>query len=197
MTRLVLILLVAAAVLVAVIARGSGETLAPAPAPAAGPSILVLAHDVAAGATIDPGNLRLVQATGPVPDGALARLDLAAFRTAVVAIPRNLPLVPSLLRSPGRGAGLRPSERAIGVRVDEVSGLPGLLEPGSIVDVVIGGAGATGERIDGATVLARPTRIADGSAWAVALRLGVHDARRLSLAEAAGRDVRLLARGGG
>jgi Flp pilus assembly protein CpaB len=197
MSRVILILAIAVGVVAAVIARGHGGTPAPVPSLAVGPPILVLARDVVAGATIDPGNLRVRHAAGPAPAGAISRVDLAAFRVAVVAIPRNLPLVPSLLRLPGRGAGLRSTERAVGVRVDEVSGLPGLLAAGSIVDVVIGGAGAAVERIDGATVLVRPTRIGGGSDWAVALRVGVRDARRLSLAEAAGRDVRLLARGAG
>ena len=194
MTRLAIICLAVVLAAVLVLARGSGPETSAAREPSGSP-VLVLVRAVPAGGTIDPANVTVAHLAGQAPDGALRRLDLVAFRSAVVAIPRGLPLVPSLLREPGRAPLVSSSERAVGVRVDEVSGLPSLLEPGVVVDVMIGGAGQDGERIDGATVLGRPARTADGSGWAVALRMSVRDARTLSLAELAGRDVHLLPRG--
>ncbi len=196
MTRVGAIGLVVAAVLALLLARG-GNVPAGDAHPASGRPVLILVRAVPAGGTIDPANVTVAHLSNLVPDGAIGRLDLVAFREAAVAIPHGLPLVASLLREPGRVPLVRPSERAVGVRVDEVSGLPGLLEPGVVVDVMIGGANVDAQRIDGATVLGRPTRISDGGGWAVALRLRARDAQTLSLAESAGRDVRLLPRGAG
>ena len=101
--------------------------------------------------------------------------------------------MPSLLR---RGAGtssLAAGERAVGVRVDDVTGLPALLDAGSAVDLVIG-TGASRLTVPAAGVLGRPRRAADGS-WAVALRLPAHVAETVAGAQADGAEVRLLARG--
>jgi pilus assembly protein CpaB len=166
----------------------------PAPAAADGVGILVARRPLPAGRPIDPAQVTVVRLPAAlVPRTALTEADQVAFRIAAVPIPAGLPIVPSLLR---RGAGtdsLAPDERAVGVRVDDVTGLPGLLDAGSAVDVVIG-AGASRQTVTPAGVLARPRRAADGS-WAVALRLPAQLAATVAGAQSDGADVRLLARG--
>jgi Flp pilus assembly protein CpaB len=130
---------------------------------------------------------------GLVPRTALGEPDQAAFRIAAVAIPAGLPIVPALLLRSAGTSSLAPDERAVGVRVDDVTGLPALLDAGSAVDLVIG-TGANRLAVAAAGVLARPRRAADGS-WAVALRLPARVAATVAGAQADGAEVRLLARG--
>ena len=95
-----------------------------------------------------------------------------------------------------KGAGtttLAAGERAVGVRVDDVTGLPGCSTPAPEVDLVIG-SGDARIAVDGAGVLAKPRRTSDG-AWAVALRLPARLAETVADAQTAGAGVRLLARG--
>ncbi len=166
----------------------------PAPARDTGVPVLVARRALPAGRAIDPAQVRIVRVPASlVPKSALTEIDQVAFRIAAVAIPPGLPIVASLLR---RGAGtamLAAAERAVGVRVDDVTGLPALLDAGSEVDVVIG-SGETRVFIDGAGVLARPRRTTDGS-WAVVLRLPARLAETVADAQAGGAGVRLLARG--
>ena len=118
------------------LARGAGG----GGAAAAGARVVVVAQPVAAGESLDPARLRLVDWPAErTPPGALTRVEDAAFRVAAVALPVGLPLVPSLLRAPGRTSALRQGERAVGVRVDEVGGLAGLLRAGARVDVLVSG----------------------------------------------------------
>ena len=185
----------ALAILVSVLGlRSVLATSNAATARATGQPVLVLRRSVAAGAVIDPANVLLVRAASPRPVGALTGVELVAFRPAAVAIPAGLVLVPSLVGHVRPVEVLGAGERVVGVRVDEVSGLPAILEAGAIVEVVLGGGAWPVERIDRAVVLARPSRMLDSGAWAVSLRLPTAAARRVSIAQTAGRDVRLLLR---
>jgi Flp pilus assembly protein CpaB len=189
--------LVAAAAAVAVgalaLALRPGTPAPAAPEDGSGVGVLVARRPLAAGRPIDPGQVAVVRVPAAlVPRTALSEVDQAAFRIAAVAIPAGLPLVPSLLRRGAGTASLAAGERAVGVRVDDVTGLPALLDAGSSVDLVIG-TGATRLTVDGAGVLARPRRAADGT-WAVALRLPARVAETVAGAQADGAEVRLLAR---
>ncbi len=168
----------------------------PAPASETEVAVLVARRTLPAGHAIDPAQVRVVRVpAGIVPKTALAETDQVAFRIAAVAIPAGLPIVPSLLRRGTGTAALAAGERAVGVRVDDVTGLPVLLDAGSEVDVVIG-SGETRVGIEGAGVLARPRRTTDGS-WAVILRLPSRLAETVADSQAGGAGVRLLARGDG
>ncbi|MDX6377925.1 MAG: hypothetical protein QOE98_2228 [Gaiellaceae bacterium] len=167
---------------------------APAPANDDGVAVLVPRRTLAAGRAIDPAQVVVVRLPAAlVPKTALTEADQVAFRIAAVAIPPGLPIVASLLRRGSGTATLATGERAVGVRVDDVTGLPGLLDEGSEVDVVIG-SGETRIAVDRAGVLARPRHTADGS-WAVVLRLPARLAETVADAQAGGAGVRLLARG--
>jgi Flp pilus assembly protein CpaB len=158
---------------------------------AAGQRIVVLRHAVRGGATIDPADL--VARAYPArltPPGAVRSADAVAFRTAVVALPAGLPLVPSFLRDRPAVPPLRRTERALGVRVDDVTGLPQLLGPGTHADVLVAGV----LRVADAEVMARPRRNGDGVSWSVALRLPAALAAEVARAEARGQEIRLLPR---
>lgn len=184
------ILLVAALLL----ARGAGG----GGASVAGGRVVVVARAVPAGETLDPARLRLVEwPADRTPPAALTRVEDAAFRVAAVALPVGLPLVPSLLRAAGTDLGLRQGERAVGVRVDEVGGLAGLLRAGARVDVLVSGPDEDGpveQLASAAEVLGRPRLASDGGSWAVALRVPATTAIEIAAADAAGRRIRLLAR---
>ena len=190
--------LVVTAAVVAV--AGVGLSLRPDGSPppaggdrAAGVAVLVAREPLRAGRPIDPDLVAVVRVPAAmVPRTALTEVDQAAFRIAAVAIPPGLPLVPALLRRGAGTATLAAGERAVGVRVDDVTGLPALLDAGSSVDLVIG-TGAGRLTVDAAGILARPRRAADGS-WAVALRLPARVAATVAGAQADGAEVRLLAR---
>ncbi len=166
----------------------------PAPARADGVAVLVARRTLPAGKAIDPAQVVVAHMPAAiVPGTALTEADQVAFRIPAVAIPPGLPIVPSLLRKGAGTTTLAAGERAVGVRVDDVTGLPGLLDAGSEVDLVIG-SGDARIAVDGAGVLAKPRRTSDG-AWAVALRLPARLAETVADAQTAGAGVRLLARG--
>ncbi|CAA9547242.1 MAG: hypothetical protein AVDCRST_MAG79-2409 [uncultured Thermoleophilia bacterium] len=173
------------------------------PATSPGGTVLVLTRAVAAGRALDPVDLRSVRvAAGMVPKGALVRVEDAAFREAIVSLPPGLPLVPTVLRRPGApAAALGAGERAVGVRVDDVTGLPALLRPGSRVDVLLAVRGEVAVGVQAVArdveVLARPSRPESGEGWAVILRLPVRTAETVAAAQADGREVRLLGREAG
>ena len=188
-------LLGAAAALVLGAGALSLRPSSPAPARApGGVGVLVARRTLVAGRPIDPAQVEVVRMPASLtPRTALTETDQVAFRIAAVAIPAGLPIVPSLLRRGTGTATLAPDERAVGVRVDDVTGLPALLDAGSAVDLVVG-TGAGRLTVDAAGVLSRPRHAADGS-WAVALRLPARVAATVAGAQADGAEVRLLARG--
>lgn len=176
-----------AAVAISVVSSTAG------PSVAADQPVLVLRHAVRGGSAIDPADLVVVRLPRRlIPAGALVSADQAAYRAAAVSLPAGLPLVGSFLRDPGLTAGLRRGERAVGVRVDDVTGLPQLLVPGARVDVLVRGV----LQIADAQVVDRPRRNGDGVSWSVALRLPAAVAARLGRAQARGDEIRLLPRGG-
>ena len=76
------------------------------------------------------------------------------------------------------------------IRVDDVTGLPQLLGPGTHADVLVAGV----LRVADAEVMARPRRNGDGVSWSVALRLPAALAAEVARAEARGQEIRLLPR---
>jgi pilus assembly protein CpaB len=166
----------------------------PVPAAADGVGVVVARRALPAGRPIDPDQVALVRMPAALrPRTALSEADQVAFRIPAVPIPVGLPIVPSLLRRGAGASSLTPGERAVGVRVDDVTGVPALLDAGSSVDLVIG-TGASRLTIAAAGVLGRPRRAADGS-WGVALRLPARVAETVAGAQTDGAEVRLLARG--
>jgi pilus assembly protein CpaB len=108
-------------------------------------TIVVAAAPLAFGTQITPDNIKeITWSTSALPEGAFAtKQDLLGDgrRTALVSIARNEPLLRGKVTAPGQRAALSaildPGKRAVTVRVDDVRGVAGFIQPGDRVDVVL------------------------------------------------------------
>lgn len=104
--------------------------------------VVVASRDIAWGEAID--RLAVTVAQWPVstaPVGAYGRVDSVAGRVARVDIFMGEPIVPGRLAPEGTAAGLEtkitPGKRAMAVRINDVSGLAGMIQPNSRVDILL------------------------------------------------------------
>jgi pilus assembly protein CpaB len=76
-----------------------------------------------------------------IPAGAYASIDSVVERVARVSIFKGEAIVPGRLAPAGTTAGIEvkiaPGKRAMAVRIDDVTGLSGLMQPNSRVDVLV------------------------------------------------------------
>ena len=108
-------------------------------------TIVVAATPVAYGALLTADNLEEIPwATRAVPEGAFAsKRDVLkdGRRMALASIAHNEPILRSKITAPGQRATLssilEPGKRAVTVRVDDVRGVAGFIQPGDRVDVVL------------------------------------------------------------
>ncbi len=105
-------------------------------------SVVLAAADINEGTLID--RVALTTAVWPVnmiPAGAYASIDSVAGRVARVNVFTGEAIVPGRLAPSGTGPGLElkipPGQRAMSVRISDVAGISGLLQPGSRVDVMV------------------------------------------------------------
>ena len=108
---------------------------------ATGP-VVVAQKDMAEGAAID--RMAVVVAQWPIqtiPAGAFTSIDSVAGRVTRVTVYKGEVLVPGRLAPDGTGAGLEvkitPGKRAVSFRINDVSGIAGLIQPNSRVDIVV------------------------------------------------------------
>jgi pilus assembly protein CpaB len=104
--------------------------------------VVVAARDINEGVAIDRIALTVAQwPVSTVPVGAYGRVDSVAGRVARVKIFNGEPIVPGRLAPEGTAPGLitkiTPGKRAMGVRINDVSGISGLILPDSRVDIVL------------------------------------------------------------
>jgi pilus assembly protein CpaB len=104
--------------------------------------VVVAAADIPEGSTIDRVALKTVQLPiQVVPVGAFSSLDSVAGRVTRMAVFNGEPIVPGRLAPVGTGPGLElkipPGQRAMAVRINDVAGISGLLQPNSRVDVLV------------------------------------------------------------
>jgi pilus assembly protein CpaB len=104
--------------------------------------IIVAAEDVPEGASLTRESLREENwPSTTVPDGAFSSIDSAMGRVARVPIYVGEPIIPGRLAPVGTGPGLQakvtPGKRAMAVKIDDVAGLSGLIQPNSRVDVLV------------------------------------------------------------
>lgn len=124
---------VTAVLVVAALALAVARTLAPPPAPTVG--VVVLARDVAAGATLDAADLRLRALPGCcVPEAALDDPTALVGRTLLVTAPAGLPVVDGLLA--GERFDVDPPPGTVVVPVRLGGATAPLLRPGDRVDLV-------------------------------------------------------------
>lgn len=108
-------------------------------------TIVVAASPLAFGAELTMDNTKEIPwSTAVLPEGAFAtRTDLleGGRRMALALIARNEPILRSKITKPNQPATLSsvlaPGKRAVTVRVDDVRGVAGFIQPGDLVDVVL------------------------------------------------------------
>lgn len=76
-----------------------------------------------------------------MPAGAFSRIDSVMGRVTRVPVFKGEPIVPGRLAPLGTGPGLEvkisPGKRAMAVRINDVAGISGLIQPNSRVDVLV------------------------------------------------------------
>lgn len=104
--------------------------------------VVVATQDIPEGAALTRGVLD--EQDWPVvsvPAGALSSVDSAVGRVTRVPVFGGEVIVPGRLAPPGTGPGIQvkitPGKRAMAVRIDDVVGVSGLIQPDSRVDVLV------------------------------------------------------------
>ncbi|HEV2764125.1 MAG TPA: Flp pilus assembly protein CpaB [Pyrinomonadaceae bacterium] len=105
-------------------------------------TVVVAKVDVPAGTKLIPEQLSVAQfPQNAMPDGTFESLDKAVGRVAVVNIAAREPVTDYKLAPEGSAGGLSAiipeGYRAMTVKVDDVVGVSGFLQPGALVDVVV------------------------------------------------------------
>lgn len=186
-------------------------------AKAAGPQqektlrVVVASHDMPLGTLLRKSDLKLINyPEKDVPKGAAFRTDDAINRVIKVAVNNNEPILQSRLSETtsveGVSSTIDAGFRAMSVQITDVSGVAGLIQPGSKVDVLFTRPGSMAEATTstilqnikvisigrsvatGTTASAADTRVtAATAAKVVTLVLRPDDAQKLELAKNEGR----------
>jgi pilus assembly protein CpaB len=105
--------------------------------------VVVASRNLAAGELIKEGDVKMADFAGTPPVGTLVSVDKAINRGVVDPILQGEAVVDSRLAAPGAGAGLASTipqgMRAVAVRVNDIVGVAGFVNPGSHVDILIAG----------------------------------------------------------
>jgi pilus assembly protein CpaB len=108
-------------------------------------TIVVAAAPLGFGTQVTPENVKEIPwSANALPEGAFAtkqELLSGGRRMALVSIAPNEPVLRARVTAPGQRAALSsmldPGKRAVTVRVDDVRGVAGFIQPGDRVDVVL------------------------------------------------------------
>lgn len=175
--------------------------------------VVVANQDVVEGMALERVALAVAQwPAAAVPPGAFASLDSVVGRVTRVAVFKGEAIVPGRLAPAGTGPGIQvkitPGKRAMAVRIDDVAGVSGLLQPDSRVDVIVTLRDeAEGNQVSklfmsNMRVLSVGTVVASGpdnrpiNATTVTLEVFPDEAERLSVAMREG-PIQLMLRGYG
>jgi pilus assembly protein CpaB len=104
--------------------------------------VVVALEDVSEGRSFGRASVAIAQwPLGTVPAGAFSAVDSVVGRVARIDVFKGEVIVPGRLAPDGTGPGLEvkitPGKRAVAVRIDDVSGLNGLVQPNSRVDILV------------------------------------------------------------
>lgn len=104
--------------------------------------VIVATKDIPEGVSLTRGALeRKDWPIISVPPGAFSDIDSAVGRVTRVSVYAGEVIVPGRLAPPGTGPGLQvkitPGKRAMAVKIDDVVGVSGLIQPDSRVDVLV------------------------------------------------------------
>ncbi|HEX6533499.1 MAG TPA: Flp pilus assembly protein CpaB [Gemmatimonadaceae bacterium] len=177
--------------------------------------VVVAMADMPEGATIDRAMVATSQWPVPtIPAGAFASADSVAGRVTRVPIFKGEPIVPGRLAPTGTGPGLEvkitPGKRAMALRINDVAGISGFIQPNSRVDVMVtlaNTSGATRQQVaklfmENMRVLSVGTEVHRGSdgkpiqATTATLEVTPDEAERLAVAASQG-SIQLVLRGYG
>ena len=175
--------------------------------------VVVAKQDIPEGIAID--RIALTTAEWPVqtvPVGAFASVDSVVGRVARVAVYNGEVIVPGRLAPVGTGPGLElkipPGQRAMAVRINDVAGISGLLQPNSRVDVLVTIRDDRGDRqvaklfmsnmlvLSVGTEVQRDTQGKPINATTVTLAVTPEESERLAIAMNTG-SIQLVLRGYG
>jgi pilus assembly protein CpaB len=176
--------------------------------------VVVADKDIPEGHLIDRRDLHTAAwPAASVPAGAFTSGDSVVGRVTRVSVFTGEPIVPGRLAPAGTGGGIEvkitPGKRAMAIRIDEVAGLTGLIQPNARVDILVNttDAAAGGKRVaklfmENMRVLSVGTQIIrneNGRAFRAAsatLEVTPEEAERLAIAVGTG-SIQLVLRGYG
>ena len=174
--------------------------------------LVVAAKSIPEGTAIDRASLSVREwPVATVPAGAYSSPDSLIGRVTRVAVFEGEAFVPGRLAPSGTGPGIEvkitPGKRAMGLRINDVAGVSGLIQPNSRVDVLVnirsdGGRQVSKLFMENMRVLSVGTRVerdAEGKAieaTTAALEVTPEEAERLAVAVNQG-SIQLVLRGYG
>jgi pilus assembly protein CpaB len=178
-------------------------------------SVLVATRDLPEGSALALTDVAVSQwPATTVPTGAFGQTDSVVGRVTRVSVFKGEPIVPGRLAPDGTGPGIEvkitPGKRAMAVPINDVSGMAGLIQPNSRVDVLVTIDDENDDRRDRVAkmfmanmrVLSVGTRVERGedgkaiNATTAALEVSPDEAERLAVATNQGK-IQLVLRGYG
>ena len=104
--------------------------------------VVVASRDLPEGALVERAAVTTAEwPAATMPAGAFSSVDSVVGRITRVAVFSGDPIVPARLAPVGSGPGLEvkiaPGKRAMAVRINDVAGISGLIQPNSRVDVLV------------------------------------------------------------
>jgi len=174
--------------------------------------LVVAAKNIPEGTAVDRASISVREwPVATVPAGAYSSPDSLIGRVTRMAVFEGEPFVPGRLAPSGTGPGIEvkitPGKRAMGLRINDVAGVSGLIQPNSRVDVLVnirsdGGRQVSKLFMENMRVLSVGTRVerdAEGKAieaTTAALEVTPQEAERLAVAVNQG-SIQLVLRGYG
>ncbi|MGH7712758.1 MAG: Flp pilus assembly protein CpaB, partial [Gemmatimonadaceae bacterium] len=104
--------------------------------------VVVANADLPEGAALDQATLSVAQwPIATVPPAAYSSVDSLIGRVTRISVFKGEPIIPGRLAPAGTGPGIQvkitPGKRAMAVKIDDVAGVSGLIQPNSRVDVLV------------------------------------------------------------
>jgi pilus assembly protein CpaB len=174
-------------------------------------SVVVAVKSLPTGVRLSAADVRLAPWPADIPvTGSFSDIDAVVNRALLASVVENEPLVQAKLARADAGAGLSPAippgMRAMAVKVNEVIGVAGFLDPGTRVDLLVTIRGREESRsrtvVSNLQVLGAGTRSQQASARdenaappiaaVVTLLVTPEDAERIALAQTEGQIVLVL-----
>jgi len=175
--------------------------------------VVIAFKDVSEGKAIDRASVTVAEwPINTIPAGAYASVDSVVNRVTRVDVFRGEVIVPGRLAPDGTGPGLQvkinPGKRALSVKIDDVSGLNGMVQANSRVDVLVVTRDSKTQKDVAKTFMSNMRVLAVGTitqtsadnrpiqAATVSLEVTPAEAERLAIAQGTGR-IQLSLRGYG